>query len=343
MKDRYVETVLKPREKTTSSIIQKKYILPALLFPLLGFGMWMGFTMPVTGINDTNDAGISKNINPQQQTVTIPPTINNEVKSSDNNLPLKNESQIENNPSSNNNKLADNNQSPSSSINNKIPSSNSNLNEVTKIPDNKINAAKASLTSASDKKFISNQQKLQLNSTSGSKENAEISNNKIDETNNNNLNAAANITDPPLHTNTVQQGNGETVRTAVRRDDVKNVSLNNSASIQPTVKAAPLTADASNVSSKKKIEDFVVVNNGSQNMHLSLQNVASFPLDLTVLDIQYYDGNGRYQKGETVYVKNIPPSESVDIKVPASKNTARIRYKVSLVSSERKNLYMIAD
>jgi hypothetical protein len=50
---------------------------------------------------------------------------------------------------------------------------------------------------------------------------------------------------------------------------------------------------------------------------------------------------GKFQKGETVYINNIPPDDNVDVKVPDSRNSNHINYKVSLVSAGQKTL--VAD
>ncbi len=80
-----------------------------------------------------------------------------------------------------------------------------------------------------------------------------------------------------------------------------------------------------------------------QNVRLLVQNVADFPIDLAVIDIQYYDSKGKLQKGETMYVKNINGGNNVEIRVPDNEKSSSIKYKVSMVSSEQKTLYMVAD
>lgn len=104
-------------------------------------------------------------------------------------------------------------------------------------------------------------------------------------------------------------------------------------------------------SARKKISDYIAVRktvaSGSptsvQNMHLSVENTSDFPIDLAVIDIQYFDQHGKYQKGETMYVKNINSGGDVDVRVPDSRNSKSITYKVSLVSAEQKTLYLVGD
>lgn len=121
---------------------------------------------------------------------------------------------------------------------------------------------------------------------------------------------------------------------------------------EKTVSSEPATT-RSNVpakSSAKKIEDYVVLyqedqykGNGVQNVHLTVSNVADFPIDLVVIDVHYYNTKGRYQKGETLYVKNIGGNQNVDVKVPDSPNSSSIDYKVSMLTAEQKTLYLIND
>ncbi|MGN6618694.1 MAG: hypothetical protein ACTHJ5_16090 [Ilyomonas sp.] len=104
------------------------------------------------------------------------------------------------------------------------------------------------------------------------------------------------------------------------------------------------------VSTKKSIDDYVVLSgynqqkmNGIQNVNLTVSNVADFPIDLVVIDVHYYNASGRYQKGETLYVKNIGANQNINVKVPDSPNSSSINYKVSMLTAEQKTLYLISD
>lgn len=102
-------------------------------------------------------------------------------------------------------------------------------------------------------------------------------------------------------------------------------------------------------SASKNISDYLSVKKlgGStasvQNVRLLVNNVTDFPIDLAVIDIQYFDSKGKYQKGETMYVKNIDGGNNVELRVPDSDKSSSIKYKISLVSSEKKTLYLVAD
>jgi hypothetical protein len=95
-----------------------------------------------------------------------------------------------------------------------------------------------------------------------------------------------------------------------------------------------------------KIADYIAVNPynaGNGNTKLRVQNVSDIPVDLVMIDLEYYDANGRSQKGETVYVRNIGAGETVTISAPESNAAAKIGFRISMVSSEKNNLYLIAD
>jgi hypothetical protein len=124
--------------------------------------------------------------------------------------------------------------------------------------------------------------------------------------------------------------------------------LSTTAPLQTPTDGQPATVKP--VPPAKKISDYITVsklgsnNSGSvQNVLLAVKNVTDFPIDLAVIDIQYYGANGRFQKGETMYVKNIEAGNNVNIRIPDSKTSRSITYKVSLVSSEQKTLYLVGD
>lgn len=153
------------------------------------------------------------------------------------------------------------------------------------------------------------------------------------------------VISPAGHSAVVQQSDGQYVRTVARRTDNNSATNPQQANVpassnKNTNYTAPETA-------KKRIEDLVTVSaenpssNSVENMHLSVQNNTDAPIDMAVVDIQYYDARGKFQKGETVYINNIPPDDNVDVKVPDSRNSNHINYKVSLVSAGQKTL--VAD
>jgi len=109
------------------------------------------------------------------------------------------------------------------------------------------------------------------------------------------------------------------------------------------------TAIAKYKKSEPKIADYINVDaltpsaNSAVGVKLKIQNVSDIPVDLVMVDLQYYDPNGRFEKGETVYVRNIGAGSTVTIPAPDYYKAAKVNYKVSMVSSEKNNLYLIAD
>lgn len=105
-----------------------------------------------------------------------------------------------------------------------------------------------------------------------------------------------------------------------------------------------ITAFNKPVADRKSINNYIVVNNaGSGTGPYRVENISDIPIELVMLDLQYYDASGRFRKGETIYVRNIAPGQTVSVKAPEDANTSKISAKVSMISSEQKNLYLIAD
>lgn len=138
---------------------------------------------------------------------------------------------------------------------------------------------------------------------------------------------------------------------------VKNAVLNTQAppaksqTAPVTVLPAPSQAyEPVTTSGKNKINDYVSVkdeyeqvDDNNRQMKLHVHNKSNIPVDLVVLDLQYYDANGRFKKGETLYVNNLSAHDEVSLSAPAARNNQRIDYKVSLLSIEKKGIYLIAE
>lgn len=80
-----------------------------------------------------------------------------------------------------------------------------------------------------------------------------------------------------------------------------------------------------------------------QDVKLNVQNVADVPLDLVVIDVEYFDAGNRFKNGQTIRIKNIPAGETVNVNVPDNPNAAKLRYKVALVSADKKNVYIVGE
>lgn len=83
--------------------------------------------------------------------------------------------------------------------------------------------------------------------------------------------------------------------------------------------------------------------NGAVSYNYKVSNISQTKLDLVMIDLQYFDASGKFQKGQTVYVKNLSPDQAVMVTPPDAKQAAKITCKVSMVSAPQKNLYLIAD
>ncbi len=127
-------------------------------------------------------------------------------------------------------------------------------------------------------------------------------------------------------------------------------SQNRQQAAPPTVTLAETAAPIfTHYKQQQKMDDFVMVEaeqpvgSGAQNMALNVQNVSDARIDLVVIDVQYYDANGKYKTGQTMYVKNIPEDETVRVKIPDNTTASKVKYKVSLVSVEQKGVYLVAE
>jgi hypothetical protein len=135
------------------------------------------------------------------------------------------------------------------------------------------------------------------------------------------------------------------INKAVDKDVIQN-KASGSLHVNDDVQA---TAIAKYKKSEPKIADYINVDtytpsaNTAVGVKLKIQNVSDIPVDLVMLDLQYYDTNGRFQKGETMYVRNIAAGSTITIPAPDYDKAAKVDYKISMVSSEKNNLYLIAD
>jgi hypothetical protein len=109
------------------------------------------------------------------------------------------------------------------------------------------------------------------------------------------------------------------------------------------------TAVFTHVAKQQKIEDFVSVEPDQpagqtiQNLALNVENVTDALIDLVVIDVQYYDAAGRFKTGQTIYVRKIPENETLTVKIPDNAYASRIKFRVSLVSVEKKGVYLVAE
>ena len=302
LKDRYAASVLKSREQKKSfslPAIPRQYILPLILFPLLGLGIWMEFTMKSPQTPEKGTAGNVKAVNPVINPETPPVTAATASMETANTNPAP------------------------------VGASNDDLENSQIQPGNRQTGS-----ILFRKKHRAESSTIKLLQSRGNK------------TSQNQKSSPVLVTGyypkgDAVSTKNVQASNGEIVRNAVHRNDLPQ-TISGTGSTGPAPRTVPITP-------RQSISDFVQVNlpgygqGPVENYQLSVQNEADFPIDLAVVDIQYFDAGGRYQKGETVYVHNIPASQVIQVQVPDSKISSRISYKVSLISAAEKKLYLIAD
>lgn len=96
------------------------------------------------------------------------------------------------------------------------------------------------------------------------------------------------------------------------------------------------------------IGDYVVIRNSNQGygatgVQYKVENVSNTSLELVMIDLQYLDAAGRFQQGQTVYVRNIGPGATTVIKAPDNATAAKVTCKISMITSEKDNLYLIAE
>ena len=153
---------------------------------------------------------------------------------------------------------------------------------------------------------------------------------------------------PTDKTASANNKNNEQVKPANNLADVNKQVAQPATASTNTVSTPVETKPVVKQNTAKKIDDYISVKRlgwGStvQNVRLVVNNISDFPIDLAVINIQYFDNKGKFQKGETMYVKNIEGGNNVEVRVPDSDKSASIKYKVSMVSADQKTLYLVAD
>lgn len=142
--------------------------------------------------------------------------------------------------------------------------------------------------------------------------------------------------------------------TALPADDINSnteISSNNSEedfNERPTHKRGEeTTAPAKNFSSEKTVNDYIKVPQSiqlsSDGADVKVNNISDVPFDMVAIDLMYYDANNQYKKGETVYIKNLQPGKSMVVKAPGDNASVTIKPRVSIISSDAKNIYLSGE
>ncbi len=344
IKSQYVEKVLNKKKNGKGSKVFQIFV-GLLLIALVGYGTYVAFIMKDS---DNKTASPTSDVAPAKPPVV---TVPKDLSSDDNALQTDMstpENNSDNTPNTNNASVADNtsgtkNISEKNKNNLLAPVDNKKI--VASIPPIK-GKAKSSTKNLQNNNLIAKQNESPLSNKTTLPQEKKIAVTKPS-------NSTQKINPSLLlqqagHSAVVQQSDGQYVRTVARRPD-NNIETNNDAPVKTEMPKTIAASGFPRMNTRKNISDFVTVSasnysrNNVQDIHLSVQNVTDFPIDLAVVDIQYFDTNNHFQKGETVYVNNIPANDNVDIRVPDSRNSSHINYKVSLVSAAQKSLYMVAD
>ncbi|WP_153798054.1 hypothetical protein [Foetidibacter luteolus] len=306
IKERYVESVLKPRAQRGFSLdINAKQIGEGLLIVLvIAFGLWMVFKPGDSKADENATVVAEKTAPPKEQPK---PVQEQEVTSGEEeNLPLQ-------------------------------QSSNMTVESATVTePETNRGANVISFDKPA-------QQKKQASAAPAVTKNNLPARYVSDET----ANVPANVSTQPTAgvRNTVRRNTAtvpaETVlgKNAVIKETSTDVQKQAVANTPPTFKSASFKS----VDQLVKVDQLNRPSGIVQDVKLNLQNMTNSVLDLVVVDLQYFDKKGFYKKGETLYIKNVPANRDVIIKTPDDLSAANLTYKVSLISSEQKGLYVVAD
>ena len=290
IKERYAETVLNKRSKTSLPINNNFITVAILITAILCTGIWMGFKWSGGGEK------------PQQTQIAVAEPANTVPEIIDEQLYSNTVSAAE--------------------------------GEIKQVPDNfkdNIKAAQAIERNAVvAKQFPVDEKKvLSVNNKSTVRQPAVKPN----------LTNKKNITKDNLVTTTL----------AIKTADNNQLPQNTINTANSSTGADDIASLFRKSSKEPKIKDYISVENYTPSkteaagIKYRVQNISDTPVDLVMIDLQYYDAAGHYQKGETIYVRNIAAGETITAQAPDNTKAAKINYKISMVSSEAKNLYLIAD
>lgn len=148
---------------------------------------------------------------------------------------------------------------------------------------------------------------------------------------------------PAASTQDLQQSN------AVNETQPDNIAGNSKTVENNKDKADVSTKAAAKplINSKKIIADYVKLpsqvemKNGVAS--IKVENVGDVDLDLVVVDVEYFNAANNFKKGETFYLHNLKAGRDVIIKTPKDAASAYATSKISLISSDVKQLYVVND
>ncbi|SFP86382.1 DUF4339 domain-containing protein [Parafilimonas terrae] len=112
-------------------------------------------------------------------------------------------------------------------------------------------------------------------------------------------------------------------------------------SVKNITAAKPLISSKKIIANYVKLPSQVEMKNGIAN--IKIENVGDVDLDLVVVDVQYFNAANNFKKGETFYLHNLRAGRDVTIKTPKDAASAYATSKISLISSDAKQLYVVND
>lgn len=101
------------------------------------------------------------------------------------------------------------------------------------------------------------------------------------------------------------------------------------------------TAEAKTPPKAKDIGDYLNMSlnkspdGNIKNIKIKVHNVSKEDLNIAVIEVRYYDKEGKFIKGETLQTGKIGAGKTETVKVPNSKDANRISYKASLISGDK--------
>ncbi len=294
IKERYAETVLKPRKNSPVSKSGNFITVLVLIIAIAGFAMWMGFKWS----GKSNAITEQKVVNPQPQPDK---SVAKNEEATEQILPANNETEPANN------KTKDVSTVPVSAT-----TSDKHVVQTSKIPASK----KSQILSNTDKSRKENPSLVVL-----PKEKKPVKD----------FAHQIKPNDIPLVNNNAAEN---------EIAENKNIAPPRKQEHQPGY---------THFKQQPKITDFIAVDTyapstaSAVGVKLRVQNISDVPVDMAMIDLQYYDAAGRYQTGATIYVRNIGAGQIVTVPAPDNSHAVKVNYRISMVSSESNNLYLIAD
>ncbi|MEP6682983.1 MAG: hypothetical protein ABJA35_06980, partial [Parafilimonas sp.] len=133
--------------------------------------------------------------------------------------------------------------------------------------------------------------------------------------------------------------NAQDARPVKRRTNTDDIA--NNTSTQKSESSPFKNVNSKSSANYVSVPEYAEMNNGSAD--LKIQNISDLNLDLVVVNVQYFDASSRFRKGETLYLHNLKAGKTVVVKTPKDINSQYATSKVSLVSSDANNVYVIGD